>query len=174
MVQLREKHASPREFFESALEAVKTARRLGVLLIVNDRVDIAIAAGADGVHLGQDDIPPARARALMGESRIIGFSTHTLEQATAAEFLPVDYIAIGPIYETTTRDNPHEVVGLEMLDEVRHAVSKPVVAIGGITIERAKAVINAGADGVAVISDLYCTDNLSKRVGEYLQLLGQP
>src|SRR4030095_5288919 len=96
LIQLREKRASPREFYRMALDAMIIARKVGVQIIVNDRVDIAMAVNADGVHLGQDDLPPDRARVLMGENRIIGFSTHSLEQALAAESAPINYLAIGP------------------------------------------------------------------------------
>ncbi|HKP88003.1 MAG TPA: thiamine phosphate synthase, partial [Blastocatellia bacterium] len=149
LIQLREKIASPREFYESALEAVKVARRLGVRIIINDRLDIAIAVGADGAHLGQDDLPPERARALAGQNLIIGFSTHTLKQALEADCAAVDYIAIGPVFQTSTKDKPDPVVGLEALGEIKQRISKPLVAIGGITLDRAQEVIAAGADSLA-------------------------
>ena len=171
LIQLRDKTASPRDLFDSAIAAVKIARRLGVLLIINDRVDVAIAAEADGVHLGQDDIPPERARAILGLDRVIGFSTHTLEQATAADSLPIDYIAIGPMFQTSTKEKPDPVVDLEVLGEIKRRVSKPLVAIGGITLERARLVIDSGADSVAVISDLYSTNNLTGRTREFLRHL---
>ena len=171
IIQLRDKHASSRDLYDSALAAVKAARRLGVLLIMNDRVDVAIAAGADGVHLGQDDLPPERVRSLVGPDRIIGFSTHNLEQATAANSLPIDYIAIGPMFETSTKENPDPVVGLDLLGEIKRLVSKPLVAIGGITLERARQVIEAGADSIAVISDLYSTGDLAARTSEILKEL---
>lgn len=126
LIQLREKRASPREFYRAAMEAMSVARRLGVQIIINDRVDIAIAVNADGVHLGQDDLPPDRARRLLGETRIIGFSTHVLEQALAADVAPIDYLAIGPIFQTSTKDNPDAVVGLETVSEVRRLISKPL------------------------------------------------
>ena len=171
LIQLRDKDASPRELYDSARAAVKVARRLGVLLIINDRVDINIAAGADGVHLGQDDLPPERVRALLGPDRVIGFSTHTLEQALTADSLPIDYIAIGPMFQTSTKEKPDPVVDLEVLGEIKRRVSKPLVAIGGITLERARLVIEAGADSVAVISDLYSTGDLTGRTGEFMQRL---
>ena len=171
LIQLRDKHTSPREFYDSALAAVNTARRLGVLLIINDRVDIALAAGADGVHLGQDDLPPERVRSLVGPNRIIGFSTHTLEQASAADSLPVDYIAIGPMFETSTKEKADPVVGFELLREIKRRISKPLVAIGGITLERARLVIEAGADSVAVISDLYSTGDAADRAREFFERL---
>lgn len=168
MIQLREKTASPREFYTAALEAMKVARRLNVRIIINDRVDIAIAVNADGVHLGQEDLPPDRARRLLGESRIVGFSTHGLKQAVEADGLPIDYIAIGPVFQTSTKENPDAVVGLESIAATSRQTSKPLVAIGGITLSRAASVIEAGADSVAVISDLFSTGDISGRAREFI------
>ena len=152
-LQLREKHLSPREFYREATEALSVARSAGVRLIINDRVDIALALLADGVHLGQDDLPPAAARELLGERAIIGFSTHTVEQARAAARLPVDYLAIGPIFPTLSKENPDAVVGLEGFRRVREITGEiPLVAIGGIRLENIEEVLKAGADSVAVIS----------------------
>lgn len=154
-IQLREKQASPREFYREAEEALRVARTLGVRLIINDRADIALALRADGVHLGQDDLPPAAARELLGERAVIGFSTHNVEQAVAAARLPVDYIAIGPVFETSSKENPDPVVGLDGLRRVRQAIGQtPLVAIGGIKRENIPEVFAAGADSVAVISQL--------------------
>jgi thiamine-phosphate pyrophosphorylase len=172
LIQLREKRASPIEFYREALDAISVARRLGVLIIINDRVDIAIAVKADGVHLGQDDLPPDRARRLLGESRVIGFSTHVLKQALAADAAAIDYLAIGPIFQTSTKDNPDAVVGLETLTEVRQLVSTPLVAIGGITLQTARAVIEAGADSVAVISDLLSAGDITDRTRRFIEMLG--
>jgi thiamine-phosphate pyrophosphorylase len=153
LIQLREKHLAPRDFYREALDALRVAQELGVRLIVNDRVDIALALTASGVHLGQDDLPPARARELLGERAIIGFSTHNVEQARAAARPPVDYLAIGPIFPTSSKKNPDPVVGLEGLRRVRQAVGAiPLVAIGGIRAENIWEVLEAGADSVAVIS----------------------
>ena len=158
-IQLREKHSSPREFYGEAGEALRVARELGVRLIVNDRADIALAVGADGVHLGQDDLPPAAARELLGERAVIGFSTHNAEQAREAARLPVNYIAIGPIFETSSKENPDPVVGLEGLRRVRQVVGQiPLVAIGGVRPENLPEVLRAGADSVAVISLLLARD----------------
>ena len=158
-VQLREKNLSPREFYREAREALEVARARRVRLIVNDRVDIALAIGADGVHLGQDDLPPAAARRLLGDQFIIGFSTHNFEQALAAAQLPVDYLAIGPIFHTTSKADPDPPVGLDALSRVRAATHPlALVAIGGITRQNASAVLAAGADSVALISALLCPD----------------
>jgi thiamine-phosphate pyrophosphorylase len=168
MIQLREKTASPREFYAAALEAMKVARRLNVRIIINDRVDIAIAVNADGVHLGQEDIPPDHARRLLGERRIVGFSAHGVKQAERADGLPVDYIAIGPVFQTSTKKDPDAVVGLEAIAATRRQTSKPLVAIGGITLSRAASVIEAGANSVAVISDLFSTNDISGRAREFI------
>ncbi|HEX8708465.1 MAG TPA: thiamine phosphate synthase [Pyrinomonadaceae bacterium] len=153
LVQLREKHLSPRDFYTEAAEALRVARARGISLIINDRVDIALALGADGVHLGQDDLAPDAARSLLGERAIIGRSTHTVEQALEASRLPIDYLAIGPIFPTSSKENPDRVVGLDGLRRVRQATGKiPLVAIGGINAESAPEVLAAGADSVAVIS----------------------
>ncbi|HKS41056.1 MAG TPA: thiamine phosphate synthase [Blastocatellia bacterium] len=171
-IQLREKLAAPREFYNSALEAMKVARRLGVQIIINDRVDIAIAVAADGVHLGQDDLPPERVRAIVGQSRVIGFSTHNLKQALEADSTSVDYIAIGPVFQTSTKEKPDPVVGLEALGEIKHRISKPLVAIGGITLDRAQETVAAGADSLAIISDLYVTGDIAGRAREYFERVG--
>jgi thiamine-phosphate pyrophosphorylase len=172
LIQLREKRSSPGEFYLAALEAIKAARSLGVTIIVNDRVDIALAIGADGVHLGQQDLPPDRARALLGPTRILGYSTHSLEQALEANLADIDYIAIGPVFQTATKERADPIVGTETVSAVRASVSKPLVAIGGITLGRARSVIDAGADSVAVISDLYSTGDIEGRTREFLGLLG--
>jgi thiamine-phosphate pyrophosphorylase len=156
LVQIREKHAPPLQFYEQAKAAMAVARERGVQIIINDRVDIALAVGADGVHLGQDDLPPEAARRLLGDNAVIGYSTHSLSQALEVTKLPVDYIAIGPIFQTSTKENPSPVVGLEGLRVVREAIGKlPLVAIGGITPANIEEVIEAGADAVAMIRGLW-------------------
>ncbi len=124
-------------------------------IIINDRVDIAAALDADGVHLGQDDLPPEHARELLGPNAIIGFSSHSLDQAIAASRLPVDYIAIGPIFETTTKPNADPIVGVEGLQAVKAAIGDlPLVAIGGIAGDNINSVLEGAADSAAVISAL--------------------
>jgi thiamine-phosphate pyrophosphorylase len=156
IVQLREKTLSPLEFYREASESVHAARQRGLKIIINDRVDIALALKADGVHLGQDDLPPQAARELLGPDVIIGFSTHNLQQAMHSTRMPIDYIAVGPIFSTTTKESPEPAVGLEGLSQIRQAVSDiPLVAIGGITFENSKDVLDAGADVLAVISGIW-------------------
>lgn len=153
LIQLRDKYASPEEFYRAAKEVIEFARPEKVKIIVNDRVDIALAAGADGVHLGQNDLPPEQARKLLGEKAIIGFSTHSVRQAAEAVKLPIDYIAVGPVFQTSTKENPDAVVGLKGVKKAREAVGDfPLVAIGGIIFKNARGVLQSGADSVAVIS----------------------
>src|SRR5215213_4419356 len=155
LIQLREKQMPALEFYEQAKAAVAIAERNGVKLIINDRVDVALAARAHGVHLGQDDMPPEAARRLLGAEAVVGYSTHSIEQAVAALKLPVDYVAIGPIFPTSTKTDTSPVLGLDALRAVRQALGDfPLVAIGGITHATASAAIEAGADSVAVISAL--------------------
>ncbi|HYV12800.1 MAG TPA: thiamine phosphate synthase [Pyrinomonadaceae bacterium] len=155
LIQLREKEMLPREFYPQAKEAVAVAARRGVQLIINDRVDMALAVGAHGVHLGQDDMPPEAARRLLGAEAVIGYSTHNLEQAIAATKLPIDYLAIGPIFATTSKSDTAPVLGLDGIRAVRQAIGTfPLVAIGGVSQANARQVVEAGADSVAVISAL--------------------
>ncbi|MCH8319411.1 MAG: thiamine phosphate synthase, partial [Acidobacteria bacterium] len=140
--------------------------------IVNDRADVAKLCGAAGVHLGQDDLPPDKARLFLGEASVVGFSTHNLEQAREAVSLPIDYIAIGPIFRTASKKEPDPVVGLEMIARVRSLTALPLVAIGGITLENAPAVVQAGANAVAVIGDLLQADDIEARARQFLAALG--
>lgn len=153
LIQLREKQKGARSFFADIVAARRLTRAAGAKLIINDRVDVALAAHADGVHLGQTDMPVEAARGLLGANSIIGFSTHTLKQAEEALNLTVDYLAFGPIYPTATKQNPDTVTGLDRLRRVKLlAGSLPVVAIGGINFENVPEVMAAGANSVAVIS----------------------
>jgi len=170
IIQLREKYASPKDFYEFAKEALKIARQHKVKIIINDRVDIALALKADGVHLGQDDLPPEHARKILGEKAIIGFSTHNLEQAVRGARLPIDYLAIGPVFATRTKENPENVVGIEGVKNVREAVGDfPLVAIGGITLENFREVLQSGADSVAVVSNLLLdADKIIEKMKQFL------
>ena len=155
LIQLREKRMPALEFYEQAKAAVAVAERSGVQLIINDRADVALAVGAAGAHLGQDDLPPEAARKLLGAAAILGYSTHNVDQALEAVKLPIDYLAIGPIFPTTSKTDTFPVLGLEGLRAVRRAIGEfPLVAIGGITHANARDAIQAGADSVAVISAL--------------------
>ena len=172
-IQLREKYASPQQFYDEAAKALVIARRSGVKIVINDRVDIALALRADGVHLGQDDLPPAAARRILGENAIIGFSTHGVSQAIEAVGLPVDYVAIGPVYATGSKENPDETVGTEGVRRVREAIGDfPLVAIGGVAPENSAEVFAAGADSLAVIkSVLFPPENIENNLRSWLSNL---
>ena len=175
LLQLRAKAAASGPLLAWADDICAAAAPCGARVIVNDRADIALMAGARGVHVGQEDLPPeAVRRAAAGKPLEIGLSTHTTAQIAAAAREPVDYIAIGPVFGTGTKDTGYEPVGLGMVREaVRGSLGRPVVAIGGITLENAPSVLAAGATSVAVISDLLTTGDPAGRVREYLRALGQ-
>lgn len=172
-IQLREKHASPLDFFEAAKSAVEIARQHDVKIIINDRVDIARALGADGVHLGQDDLPPSAARQILGSEAIIGFSTHSVEQAIKAAAHGVNYIAIGPIFETTTKEKPDPVVGLDGLRKVKKSIDQiQLVAIGGIGLDDIRDVMAAGADSAALISAIVGdSETISVKTAQFLNIV---
>lgn len=171
LIQLRDKWAPAGEFHRAAVEVVDHAHRHGAKVIINDRADIALTSGADGVHLGQDDLAPKYARDLLGPSAIIGFSTHSLDQAREAIEFPIDYITVGPIFATTTKDDPEPVVGLNGLRAVRDMdPSVPIVAIGGINRENAASVLAAGADSIALVSAVISEPTaISARMQELLK-----
>jgi thiamine-phosphate pyrophosphorylase len=167
-IQLREKRMPALEFYEQA----KAAQQSGVRLVINDRVDIALAVCASGVHLGQDDMPPEAARKLLGPQSIIGYSTHDVKQAIIATQLPIDYLAIGPIFSTTTKNDTAPVLGLDGVRAVRRAIGEfPLVAIGGITLANAREAFEAGADCVAVISALLSARNIASATQSLLKSL---
>ena len=154
ILQFRHKGFFSRQVFEEA-EAVRAlCRKAGALFVMNDRADIAMLLDA-ALHLGQDDLAPADARRIMPPDRVIGFSTHNADQLSAGNREPVDYLAIGPIFATASKQNPDPVVGIDGLRALRSLTQKPMVAIGGITRETAASVFEAGADSVAIIGDLY-------------------
>jgi thiamine-phosphate pyrophosphorylase len=172
LMQYRSKTAPARELLATSRELVSVLRPSGVSLIVNDRADVAALAGADGVHVGQEDLEVEQARGIVGTSRWVGVSTHNLEQFRSAAATSADYIAVGPVFATSSKANPDPVIGTEFIRSVRAMTEKPIVAIGGITLERAASVIAAGADSVAVISDVLRAKDAAERVRRYLEVLG--
>lgn len=180
LIQLRDKSepAAPRRFLSCARELRRIT--LGrAMFIVNDRIDLCLASDADGIHLGQEDLSPAAARRIFdqifdrnkGEQRrIIGFSTHNLDQLREANSLPVDYVAVGPVFATSSKANPDPVIGLEGVRTASRATTKPLVAIGGITRQNCLQAREAGAGSVAVISDLF--ESPGKAVADFLRILG--
>lgn len=172
VIQLRAKHLSSGVFLQHADRLVRAAAAHGAQIIVNDRADLALLAGAAGAHVGQEDLPPAAVRRLLGPEAVVGCSTHTVPQIEAAVREPVTYIAIGPVFGTVTKDTGYEAVGLERVREaVRIAAGLPVVAIGGITLETASQVIAAGASSVAVIGDLLSGGDPAARVAAFRRVL---
>jgi thiamine-phosphate pyrophosphorylase len=171
LMQYRHKHAPAAEMLKVSKQLASTLQPQGITFIVNDRPDVAAMAYASGVHVGQDDLGVEATRSLVGE-KIIGISTHNLEQFQRAVPSSADYIAVGPIFATSSKANPDPVVGTELIRRVRGLTDKPIVAIGGIKLENAAAVIEAGADSVAVISDVLCASDRCERAKQYLDLLG--
>lgn len=177
LIQYRNKNASSRALYENSLRIAQALSKSKVRFIVNDRPDIALLAGAGGVHVGQEDlrVEDARAACGAGASRAegnpgfwVGISTHTLDQVRDADRTSADYIAVGPIFSTRTKERPDAVVGTEFIRRARALTKKPLVAIGGITVERVAEVFQAGADSVAVARDLICANDPAARAREYL------
>src|SRR5262249_56335068 len=152
---VRDKEEGGREVLDEAMACLKLTRKAGATLIINDRVDVGLTAEADGVHLGQDDLSVDEAREILGEDKIIGVSAHSIAQFRAALETSANYIAVGPVYPTLTKENPAPVVGIQLVRKARKLTDRPLVAIGGISQARAPEVIEAGADCGAVISALY-------------------
>ena len=154
ILQLRHKEHFTRELFQTSEDIAVLCRKRGVPFVMNDRADLALMLNA-GLHLGQDDLAPATARRLIGAERVLGYSTHNEAQLSDAAQTPVDYLALGPIFSTTSKENPDPEVGLDSAARWRKLFAGPIVAIGGITMENAPEVLAAGFDSVAVISGLY-------------------
>jgi thiamine-phosphate pyrophosphorylase len=170
LIQYRNKMGTSRQFFEISAQLSNVLNPRGVRFIVNDRADIARLANGGGVHVGQEDLDVEEARAVCGQNRWVGVSTHNFEQLAAANRTSADYIAFGPIFPTSTKKNPDPVVGTELLRQARKLTTKPLVAIGGITLERAAEVYRAGADSLAVIRDLICAPDPGAQARKYLDV----
>jgi thiamine-phosphate pyrophosphorylase len=170
LFQYRDKRGSGRRIQENSQELCDRLGPNRIRVIVNDRADIAAMTGAGGVHVGQEDLPVEDARKICGAPLWVGVSTHNLEQLRAADATSADYIAAGPVFPTGTKANPDPVVGLEFLRAARRITRKPLVAIGGITVESAGDVYQAGADSIAVIRDLMAASDPAQRAREYLAI----
>ena len=172
VLQVRAKRLPSDDLLALCDAIVRAAAPSGASVVVNDRPDLALLSGAAGVHVGQDDLAPGDARAILGPAAVVGLSTHTVPQIEAALREPVSYIAVGPVFGTATKETGYEAVGLDLVRAgARLAGPIPVVAIGGITLDRAPDVIGAGASAVAVIGDLLATGDPAARVAEYLARL---
>ena len=169
MIQLRDKAGDLRDLLRQARAIQALCRERGAVFIVNDRVDLALAAGADGAHVGQDDLPAEAARRLLGPGRILGVSTHNLEQVRAAEKAGADYLGFGPMFPTGTKDTGYAPRGLEALREMRRATGLPILAIGGITLENIGAIIQAGATAPAVISAVVAAPDIAAAAAAFRQ-----
>ncbi len=173
-LQIRAKQLPSAAFLDLCDAIVHMAVPYAAVVIVNDRADLAVMANAQGVHVGQEDLAPAHARQLVGPDRIVGFSTHTIAQIEAGIAEPISYLAVGPVFGTRTKDTGYSAVGLDLVrTAVRLAKGIPVVAIGGITVDTAESVLEAGATSVAVIGDLLAEGNPQARVAAYLQRIEQ-
>ena len=168
-VQYRDKNASRRKVYEEAIRLGDLAGKHNAVFIVNDYSDIALAVDADGVHLGQDDLPVKEARKILGKGKIIGVSTHCIEQALEAEQAGADYIGFGPVFHTSTKDagSPR---GIDLLGEIKNKVSIPVVAIGGINLENIHSVLETGVDAVAVASAILKGD-IEENAGRFMEII---
>jgi len=164
LVQVRDKETPARELLLDLRRCVEFADKHGVLIVVNDRCDLALSSGTDGVHLGQEDLPPAAARTILGSKKIIGYSTHNLAQVKGSSSMPVSYIGVGPIFGTSTKSSANPTLGVLELGRACRQSSKPVVAIGGIHLSQIPAVLAAGAASAAVISDLMQAQHLARRM----------
>jgi thiamine-phosphate pyrophosphorylase len=167
-VQVRDKTTPIQELLPDLLQCAEFAAKKGVTLIVDDRCDLVLYSKATGVHLGQQDLPPAAARAVLGSEKIIGFSTHTLSEVRRSVRLPIQYIGFGPIYATSTKKDPAPAVGLKRLAMACKISAVPVVAIGGIGLEHVREVLVAGAESVAVISALMRAKNIALQMERFL------
>ncbi len=168
-VQVRDKSTPAPELLVDLKRCVEFADSKGVTLIVNDRCDLALSCDAAGVHLGQEDLPPEAARALLGPDRIIGFSTHSLEQVRRSSAMPIQYIGFGPVYATSSKEHPSPAVGIAGLERACRTSTKPVVAIGGIGLAEVVEVLEVGAASVAVISALMSAENPARMMELFLE-----
>ena len=173
IIQLRDKIATTRKLIEIGEKLREITLKAGVIFIVNDRVDIALSVDADGVHLGEDDMPIAYARKILGEGKIIGISVDNVEKAKIAEAEGADYIALGPIFSTKTKINAGEPVGVEEIKKVKSIVRLPVIAIGGINLQNIQLVAMAGADSVAVISAVVGAPDIRRAMKELVEKMGK-
>lgn len=169
ILQLRAKKMSNRDLYNTVTAMIPICQNAGVLLILNDRVDVCLATGASGVHLGQDDFPAVETRQLLPKA-IIGFSTHTINQVHAADQLPIDYLSLGPVFATASKKNPDPVVGMDLLRKARAITTKLLVCIGGIGEAEIPKLLQAGANGIAMISEIYRDNDIFKNTKRLLQL----
>ena len=167
-VQYRNKNAETREMFDEALRLREICRN--ALFLINDRIDIALAVDADGVHLGQSDMPYRTARKMLGPGKIIGITVHNIAEATEAQSLGADYLGVSPIFQTVTKSNAGKPAGIALIEEIRDLVDIPLVAIGGINLANAPEVVRAGADGLCAISAVVAKEDVSGEIKKFQDL----
>lgn len=167
LVQHRCKHGSTRDFVATASALIEILRPRGIPLIINDRVDVALAVDADGVHVGQNDMRVAKVRELIGPDRILGLSAAQMEELTPEELGPIDYLGVGPVFATTTKPNAPDPIGFEHLGRIKAAAGLPVVAIGGLKPEHVEPTLAAGADGLAIVSAIMAAEDPAKAARDF-------
>jgi thiamine-phosphate pyrophosphorylase len=170
IVQYREKKKSTKEMIAEALQ-IKTICSDDAIFLVNDRIDVALAVDADGVHIGQDDMPIYIARAILGAGKIIGLTVHDIDEAIEAEKSGADYVGLSPIFDTATKSDAGKGIGTERIRDVKNAISVPIVAIGGINKENCESVIESGADSLVAISAVVCSDDVKRETKEFIAII---
>ncbi|OPY50022.1 MAG: Thiamine-phosphate synthase [Methanosaeta sp. PtaU1.Bin112] len=170
VVQYRNKNAETLQMYEEAVRLGEICRNSGTMFLVNDRIDIALAAEADGVHLGQSDLPCPTARKLLGREKIIGVTVHNLAEALEAESVGADYLGVSPIFQTATKPDAGKPAGIRLIEEIRKEVDIPLVAIGGINHDNAGEVVRAGADGLCAISCVVAKENVKEEIAKFQAL----
>jgi thiamine-phosphate pyrophosphorylase len=170
VVQYRNKNAETLQMYQEAVRLGEICRSSGTIFLVNDRIDIALAAEADGVHLGQSDMPCPKARKLLGREKIIGVTAHNLAEALEAESAGADYLGVSPIYQTSTKPDAGKPAGIRLIEEIAAEVDIPLIAIGGINHENAGEVVRAGADGLCAISCVVAKENVKEEIAKFQAL----
>lgn len=170
VVQYRNKNAETLQMYQEAVRLSEICRDSGTMFLVNDRIDIALAAEADGVHLGQSDMPCPTARRILGKEKIIGVTVHNLAEALEAESVGADYLGVSPIYQTATKPDAGKPAGIRLIEEIRSEVDIPLVAIGGINHDNASEVVRAGADGLCAISCVVAKENVKEEIAKFQAL----
>ena len=168
VIQYRDKHASTKEMFEEALKLKKLCK--DAIFLINDRIDIALAVEADGVHIGNDDMPYGVARRLLGKKKIIGVTVHNVKEAVEAQKLGADYLGVSPIFSTDTKKDAGIPVGVELIKKIKKCISIPIIAIGGINLSNASGVIQADADGLCAISAVVTRSNVKREIEKFQEL----
>lgn len=169
IIQYREKELSTKQMYQEALQIKELTKKSDVLFIINDRIDIALAVDADGVHIGQDDMPFEKTRELLGAEKIIGLTVHNVEEAILGENIGADYLGVSPIFATTTKSDAGKPAGLEFIRKTKEKIKIPLVAIGGINYENLGLVLEAGTSNIAVISAIITRDDVEKECRRYLE-----